>query len=66
MAEHEERGQGPVHEYVDGKGNTWQLTADEAKQLGYKRVARSSDGKMMDLDKVQNKQVSPADVANKK
>ncbi len=29
---------GPVAEYVDGNGNTWQLNETDAKRLGYERV----------------------------
>ncbi len=28
----------PVAEYVDDKGNTWQLNEADAKRLGYRKV----------------------------
>ena len=49
MATHDDPTE--VAEYADEKGNTWQLTADQAKALGYTAVS--------------NKAVAPTDTTNK-
>lgn len=50
-----------VGEYADDKGNTWQLTADEAKRLGYTAVTN----KVVKAEAVDDKAVAPKRTTNK-